>query len=235
MNNVIELIEVSYLYPDGSVGIKNVNLNVAKDEKVAILGSNGSGKSTLILLMSGLLKPTRGEVRIFGLSPEKKYIENIRRKMGVVFQNPDDFLFNSTVIEELTYVPKQLKWSKEEIERRVKEIAEIFGIDKILEKPPFRLSGGEKKKVEIASVLIYKPEVLLLDEPTANVDGKTKRKIIEILKNYQGTIVISTHEIQIAEMIAEKFVLINGEHEIEAIGGKEILQKYDLLDEIGII
>ncbi|AAB89412.1 energy-coupling factor ABC transporter ATP-binding protein [Archaeoglobus fulgidus] len=232
---VIEADSVSYDYPDGSAGVREVSLEIFEGDRVGLIGANGSGKSTLILLLAGLLRPTKGKIRIFGREIDKKNVEEIRRKIGVVFQNPDDFLFNPTVRDELLYVPRQLEWSEEEMENAVKEYAEMFGITHLLNKPPFRLSGGEKKKVEIASVLIYKPEVLLLDEPTAYVDGKTKRLILKILEDFKGTLVIATHELDVAEKLADKFVLLNLEHRIEAAGGKEILKNEELLEKAGVI
>ncbi|MEM4504264.1 MAG: ABC transporter ATP-binding protein, partial [Archaeoglobaceae archaeon] len=117
---------VSYRYPDGSLGVENVDLAIAKGERVAIVGENGSGKSTLIFLLSGLLKPSKGEVKVLGFS--NKEIEEIRRRVGVIFQNPDDFLFNPTVRDELLYVPRQLKMSEEEMERIIRDFSEIFGL-----------------------------------------------------------------------------------------------------------
>lgn len=232
---VIEADSVSYDYPDGSAGVREVSLEIFEGDRVGLIGANGSGKSTLILLLAGLLRPTKGKIRIFGREIDKKNVEEIRRKIGVVFQNPDDFLFNPTVRDELLYVPRQLEWSEKEMENAVKEYAEMFGITHLLNKPPFRLSGGEKKKVEIASVLIYKPEVLLLDEPTAYVDGKTRRLILKILEDFEGTLVIATHELDVAEKLADKFVLLNLEHRIEAAGGKEILKNEELLEKAGVI
>lgn len=232
---VIEAENISYDYPDGSVGVRDVSLEILQGDRVGLIGANGSGKSTLILLLAGLLKPTKGRIRIFGREVDKKNVEEIRRRIGVVFQNPDDFLFNPTVKDELLYVPRQLDWSEEEMERVVEEYAEIFRISHVLNKPPFRLSGGEKKKVEIASVLVYRPEVLLLDEPTAYVDGKTRRLILKILEDFNGTLVIATHELDVAERLADKFILLNLEHRIEAVGGKEILKNEELLEKAGVI
>lgn len=232
---VIEANGVSYSYPDGSVGVRDVSLEILEGERWGLIGANGSGKSTLILLFAGLVKPTTGEIKILGMEPKKENIEKIRRKIGVVFQNPDDFLFNPTVRDELLYVPAQLEWGEEELERAVREYARMFRIESILEKPPFRLSGGEKKKVELASVLIYHPEVLLLDEPTAYVDGKTKRQIMEILESFEGTLVIATHELDVAERLADKIVLLNLDHTVEAVGGREILHDTELLERAGVI
>ncbi|MDI9611359.1 MAG: energy-coupling factor ABC transporter ATP-binding protein [Archaeoglobales archaeon] len=200
---------VSYTYPDGSVGVREIDLEIFPKERVGIIGPNGSGKSTLIFLLSALLKPTKGEVRVFGLIPDKKNVENIRRRIGVVFQNPDDFLFNPTVKDELLYVPRQLEMNEEEMRKLLQEYSKTFKLEEILQKPPFRLSGGEKKKVEIASVLIYSPEVIFLDEPTANVDGKTRKIVVEMMKNYNGTVVITSHELGIIEELCKRVILMS--------------------------
>lgn len=200
--------EVSYRYPDGSIGVEGVTLEIKRGEKVAIIGENGSGKSTLIFLLSGLLKPNKGEIKILGYSMRE--IEEVRRKVGVVFQNPDDFLFNPTVRDELLYVPRQMEMSEEEMEKISNEISNLFGLKEILHKPPFRLSGGEKKKVEIASVLIYKPEIIFFDEPTANVDAKTRKVVKDIIKNYPGTVVVATHEIDVAKICERAIVMKKG-------------------------
>ncbi len=200
--------DVSYRYPDGSLGVENVSLEIKKGEKVAVIGENGSGKTTLIFLLSGLLKPSEGEVKILGFT--NKQIEEIRKRVGVVFQNPDDFLFNPSVRDELLYVPRQLGLSEKEMEEIIRRFSELFGLKDVLEKPPFRLSGGEKKKVAIASVLVYTPEIVFLDEPTANVDAKTRRLVGEIITSYKGTIVVATHDLEIAEKCERAIVMKKG-------------------------
>jgi cobalt/nickel transport system ATP-binding protein len=199
---------VSYRYPDGSLGVENVSLEIKKGEKVAVIGENGSGKTTLIFLLSGLLKPSEGEVKILGFT--NKQIEEIRKRVGVVFQNPDDFLFNPSVRDELLYVPRQLGLSEKEMEEIIRRFSELFGLKDVLEKPPFRLSGGEKKKVAIASVLVYTPEIVFLDEPTANVDAKTRKLVGEIITSYNGTVVVATHDLEIAEKCERAIVMKKG-------------------------
>jgi len=199
---------VSYRYPDGSLGVENVSLEIKKGEKVAVIGENGSGKTTLIFLLSGLLKPSEGEVKILGFT--NKQIEEIRKRVGVVFQNPDDFLFNPSVRDELLYVPRQLGLSEKEMEEIIRRFSELFGLKDVLEKPPFRLSGGEKKKVAIASVLVYTPEIVFLDEPTANVDAKTRKLVGEIITSYNGTVVVATHDLEIAEKCKRAIVMKKG-------------------------
>ncbi len=232
---IIEAENVSYKYPDGSVGVRDINLEVYRGDRIGLVGANGSGKSTIILLLSGLIKPTEGRVKIFGKEPDKKNVEEIRKRIGVVFQNPDDFLFNPTVRDELLYVPRQLEWSDDELERALKTYSRMFRIEHIIDKPPFRLSGGEKKKVEIASVLVYNPEVLMLDEPTAYVDGKTRRQIIETLSSFDGTIIVATHELDVAKKLVDRVVLLNLDHKIEAVGGKELLHDIELLESVGVL
>ena len=200
--------DVSYRYPDGTLGVENVSLEIKKGEKVAVIGENGSGKTTLIFLLSGLLKPSEGEVKILGFT--NKQIEEIRKRVGVVFQNPDDFLFNPSVRDELLYVPRQLGLSEKEMKEIIQRFSELFGLKDVLEKPPFRLSGGEKKKVAIASVLVYTPEIVFLDEPTANVDAKTRKLVGEIITSYKGTVVVATHDLEIAEKCRRAIVMKKG-------------------------
>jgi len=225
---------VSYRYPDGTVGVLNVSLEIEVGERVGIVGANGSGKSTLLFLLAGLLPPERGEVEILGMKVEKKNFERIRRSIGIAFQNPDDFLFNPSVRDELLYVPLQLGWDEKRIEEALRRYSELFSIQNILQKPPFRLSGGEKKKVEIASILIYEPEVLLLDEPTANVDGKSKRVIMRLLEDFKGTLVIASHETEVIKALCNRVVLMNTNHTIEADGGAELLDDTELMEKIGV-
>ncbi|MEM4523846.1 MAG: ABC transporter ATP-binding protein [Archaeoglobaceae archaeon] len=200
--------DISYRYPDGSLGVEKVNVRIKKGERIAVIGENGSGKTTLIFLLSGLLKPSEGEILILGFKLGD--VEEIRRRVGVVFQNPDDFLFNPTVRDELLYVPRQLGLSEEEMEKIVRETSRFFNLDDILYKPPFRLSGGEKKKVAIASVLVYRPELVFFDEPTANVDGRTRKMIKEVIRNYEGTVVVATHEMDLVRICERTIVMKRG-------------------------
>ncbi len=230
---LISARNVSYAYPDGSMALRDVSIEIYRNDRVGIIGPNGSGKSTLIFLLSGLLRPTKGEVRIFGMLPDKKNVESIRRRIGVVFQNPDDFLFNPTVKDELLYVPKQLEMDEEQMLRLLSEYAKKFDLEEILQKPPFRLSGGEKKKVEIASVLVYSPEVIFLDEPTANVDGKTKRIVAEMMRNYSGTVVIASHEMELIWELCSRVVLMSKGRIVEETTVESLSE--EKLEEIGVI
>jgi cobalt/nickel transport system ATP-binding protein len=232
---IIVAKNISYKYPDGTEAVRDISIEIYEGEKVAILGPNGCGKSTLILLLSGLLTPTKGEILIFGRKVGKENAEFLRRNIGVVFQNPDDFLFNPTVREELLYTPAQLGMDYETAINLAKEFARKFEIEDLFEKPPFRLSGGEKKKVSIACSLMLNPKILFLDEPTANVDGKTRRKILELVQVSRGTIITATHEIDIVPKIAERVVIIGDNKKIIADGGLDILEDESVLVSAGVI
>lgn len=232
---VIFAKDLRYVYPDGTVGIDNASLIIKEREKVALIGPNGCGKSTLLLLFAGLLKPTSGVLKIFGRDVSKDNYGFFRENIGILFQNPDDFLFNPTVLDELMYTPINIGMSYEETMSLVAKYAKEFEIEHILRKPPFRLSGGEKKRVALACVLMLKPRLLLLDEPMSNVDGKTKRKIMDILMNYDGTLVISTHELDYIENIVNKVVVLSEDKKVLCVGEREILQNKDLLRNVGVL
>lgn len=170
-----EIRNILYRY-NQVTALKDLSLRVNQRERVALLGANGSGKSTLLRVLAGLYFPERGEVRFHGEPLTEQRLQTdafslqFRRRVGLVFQNPDVQLFNPSVFEEIAFGPLQLRWPKEQIRRRVEEFMELMGIAHLKDRPPHRLSGGEKKRVALASVLILDPEVLLLDEPTAALD-----------------------------------------------------------------
>lgn len=225
----------SYVYPDGTAGVTEATVDVEEGERIALIGANGSGKSTLLLLFSGLLKPLKGEIIILGKPVNKKNSKFFRRNIGVLFQNPDDFLFNPTVRDELLYTPAQLEIDEDEALRMAERYAKMLDIDGFLDRPPFRLSGGEKKKVALACVLMMEPKVLLLDEPTANIDGRTRRKIIEMIDSIDTTLVIATHELDFIDKLAERVIVLSTEKKVIADGGLELINDKELLERAGII
>lgn len=232
---IIEAKNIEYAYPDKTVGIKNFSLNIEESERVVLLGSNGCGKSTLLKIFAGLIKPTSGNIKIFEKDITKDNYLYFRKNIGFLFQNPDDFLFNQTVEDELLYTPMQLGISNKEAKALISENASYFGIKKLYEKPPFRLSGGEKKRVALACVLQLKPKLLILDEPTSNIDGKTRKRILEFLDQYKGTMIVSTHEIDFVRKISNKVVLLSPKKEILKVGGIELLEDAKYLEAAEII
>ncbi len=208
---VFELRDVSFRYHD-IPAIDNLSLSIAPGERVALLGANGSGKSTLLQLLDALIFPSSGEVRFHGEPLEERRISlEFRRRVGLVFQSPDVQLFNPTVFDEIAFGPLQLGWTKDETLRRIDEALEMMEIAHLRSRPPHQLSGGEKKRVALASVLVLDPEVLLLDEPTAALDPRSQGQIIELLRDssHNRTAVIATHDLDLAAEIADRCVVLN--------------------------
>ena len=211
MTNIFDLENVSFDY-DGIVALRQVSLSIASGQRVAIVGANGSGKSTLLRLLDGLCFPSSGTVRFSGeaMTPERLQSDgfalNFRRRVALVFQNPDVQLFNPTVFDELAFGPLQLRWPKDQLLERMNNVMEFMGITNLRDRPPHRLSGGEKKRVALASVLVLDPEVLLLDEPTSALDPKTQSHLIDLIQSWKSTtktVIAATHQLDIVEDIAK--------------------------------
>jgi len=211
-DSVVEVKDVYFSYPSGVKAILGVTLNICKGERVALLGPNGSGKSTLILLMAGLLAPQKGAISVFGENTASKEFPKQRRRIGVVFQDPDDQLFTQSVLEDIEYGPKNLGLPETEIKQRSDEVLKKIGINHLKDRPPHRLSFGEKKKASLATALVLKPELLILDEPTANLDLISRRGLIEMLNelNKDGaTVLVSTHDVEALPELADKVVVVS--------------------------
>ena len=228
----IEAKNLFYKYPDGTIGLRKADITVKDKECVAILGPTGCGKSTLLLILSGLIKPNRGYVKIYGRNIND--YKNIRRDVAILFQNTDDFLFNQTVKDEIEFTLKQLNLKDYKL---VENLIEKFKLKEILYKDIYKLSEGEKKKVALVTVLLTNPRILLLDEPTTFLDYNTKRELMNILKEMkkERTIVFTTHETKIVKELADKVVLMNLNKEtvIEDYTDK-VLNMKKILEECGI-
>ena len=211
---VIETKDITYEYPDGTKALDKVNFKVDDGKIVALLGPNGAGKSTLFLHFNGILSPSTGSVIIDGVTVKynKKDLMQIRQKVGIVFQNPDDQLFAPTVLEDVAFGPMNMGLPKEEVEARVKEALLRVGMEGFENKPPHHLSGGQKKRVAIAGILAMKPKIMVLDEPTSGLDPKGASQILRLLYklNNEGiTIVISTHDVDLVPLYASKVYIIS--------------------------
>ena len=211
---VIETKDITYEYPDGTKALDKVNFNVDEGKIVALLGPNGAGKSTLFLHFNGILSPSTGSVLIDDESVKynKKDLMQVRQKVGIVFQNPDDQLFAPTVLEDVAFGPMNMGLPKEEVEIRVKEALLRVGMEGFEKKPPHHLSGGQKKRVAIAGILAMKPKIMVLDEPTSGLDPKGASQILRLLYklNHEGiTIVISTHDVDLVPLYASKVYIIS--------------------------
>lgn len=237
VNNII------YRYNEVTA-LDGLSLSISKGERVAIIGANGSGKSTLLRLLDGLYFPESGTISVFDQPLTEKQLQNeefacdFRRRVALVFQNPDVQLFCPTVFDEVAFGPLQLHWPKDQIRRRVSEMLDQMEISHLKDRAPHRLSGGEKKRVALASVMILDPEVLLLDEPTAALDPKSQSQLLDLLINWSGgtkTVITAIHDLDIIEDIADQcFVFQNGK--IVAAGRPaEILNNESLLYQANLI
>lgn len=213
---VFELKNVTYRY-DGAVALSDMSLSIEAGKRVALLGPNGSGKSTLLRLLDGLYFADSGSVAFHGdaLSAEvfshDAFAFDFRRRVGLVFQNPEVQLFNPTVFDEVAFAPLQLHWPKEQIVERVSAILDRMEIGHLRSRPPHRLSGGEKKRVALASVLVLDPEVLLLDEPNTGLDPRSESQIIDMLIGWGDgtrTVITATHDLGLVEDIADHCVVL---------------------------
>ena len=240
---VFELSDVKYCY-QGTPALNGLTLIIPQGKRVVLLGANGSGKSTLLRLLDALYFTETGSFRAFGEALDQQrmdhdeYAYSFRRRVGFVFQNPEVQLFNASVFDELAFGPLQLRWPTERIRQRVEETLIATGLVHLRERPPHRLSGGEKKRVALASVLILEPEVLLLDEPTASLDPESESRLIETLIDWRGserTLVMATHDLDIVEDVADICVVMQHGQVVAQGTPGEILADQGLLNRTGLV
>lgn len=234
MKGEIEICDLSFAYPGGRWALRSVSLAVAGAERVALLGANGAGKSTLLLHLNGLLRG-RGRLRIGELWVQGSVLPEIRRRVGLVFQDPDDQLFCSTVEEDVAFGPRYLGRPEDEIRGRTDRALQLVGIDHLRGRAPFEMSEGEKKLAALATVLSMDPDVLALDEPTAFLDGRSRRRLIEVLGRLSQTMVVATHDLGLASCLLPRAVVLH-EGTVVADGlSEQILDDEDLLLKCGLI
>ena len=207
-HHFVRYTNVGYRYEDGTQALKSVSFEVTHGERVALLGLNGSGKSTLLLMTDALLLPSSGEVNVGDIPVGKKTAETLRRSVGFVFQNPDDMLFMPTIYDDVAFGPRNMNLPEEEVNRRVNKALEEVGLRGVEKKASFQLSGGQRRSAAIACVLAMEPDILLLDEPSANLDARARRGLIEILKRFRHTIILATHDFDMARELCERSVIL---------------------------
>lgn len=242
VGTIFELRNVSYSYTGKINALKDINFKVNSGEQISIIGSNGSGKSTLLAILDGLIYPTDGEFyafdnmvieEVFDTIKDNKFRSYFRTRVGFVFQNSDVQLFSSTVFEEIAFGPLQLNMTPEDVKTRVMEVLEMMELTKLKDRAPHTLSGGEKKKVCIATILATNPDILLLDEPTAGLDPRTQLWLTELLQelgNRGKTIIIATHDLELVEQISKRAIVMSEDHRIVADGNAEkVLDNLELL------
>ncbi|WXJ95534.1 Nickel import ATP-binding protein NikO [Neomoorella carbonis] len=239
------LQNVSYAYEDGRPALEGISLTINAGEKVVLLGANGSGKSTLQRLLSGLIFPRQGTVKFDDQELTEASLEDedfflaFRRRVGFVFQNSEAQLFNASVREELAFGPLQLELPAAEVKARVDSLLALLELEALADRPPHKLSGGERKKVALGAVLASNPEVLILDEPTAGLDPRSQRWLVEMLLklNQAGkTIITATHDLAIVPVIADRVFVLGEDHRLAAAGlPREILANRKLLMQVNLI
>lgn len=236
MNNIIEAKNITYLYPDGTKALDNINFSVEKGQMVSLLGKNGAGKSTLFLHFNGIFEGESGDILVDGekLKYDKKSLLKVRQIVGIVFQNPDDQLFAPTVEEDVAFGPLNIGLSQEETKKRVTDALARVGMEGYEKKPPHHLSGGQKKRVAIAGILAMNPEIMVLDEPTSGLDPKGASKILKLLYelNREGmTIIISTHDVDLVPLYSNKVNIIRDGKIIKVGTPHEVFDDVELIRE----
>ena len=208
-HHIVEAKNLEFTYPDTTHALLDVSFRIRHGESVAIVGANGAGKSTLLLHLNGYLTPTSGQVRIGDFPLTQATLQEVRRTVGMVFQDPDDQLFMSTVYDDVAFGPLNLGLPLEEVHSRVKTALETVGVLSLKDRPPHRLSSGQKRRVAIATVLSMSPDILVMDEPTSGLDPQARRRLIEMLKTFKHSKIIATHDLDMVLNLCERTIVMH--------------------------
>ena len=230
-HHIVDFKNVSFRYPDGTEALKGVNFRITHGESVGVVGANGAGKSTLLQHMNGYLMPTSGTVTIGDLTLTGKTKREIRKKVGIVFQNPDDQLFMPTVFDDVAFGPLNLGMDEASVRERVrKALGTVNSLD-LRDKPPHHLSAGQKSAVAIASVMAMEPDILAMDEPAANLDPRSRRSLISLLKTFKHSKIIASHDLDLILDVCQRCIVIGGGAVVADGPSAEILSNKALLEE----
>lgn len=230
----IELRNLRFSYPDGTEALRGISFQINYGESVAIVGGNGAGKSTLLQHLNGYLMPTGGTVLVGGQPVSRETIVAVRRSVGVVFQDPDDQLFMPTVFDDVAFGPLNTGLPPDEVARRVTAALERVGVPHLSERPPYKLSAGEKRSVAIAAVLATAPDVLVMDEPSSNLDPRGRRRLMNLLSGFEQTRIIATHDLEMVVEICQRVIVLDRGavvaegHPAEVFSNEEEMLKHGL-------
>jgi len=222
MHHTIKVEHLSFAYPDGHAALRDVSLTIAPCEKVALVGPNGAGKSTLMLHLNGILRSSSGTLRVCELDLQPKNLGRVRAAVGMVFQDPDDQLFSPTVFDDVAFGPLYQGLAQAEVNARVNQALAAVGMSAYRERVSHHLSVGEKKRIAIATVLSMNPEILVLDEPTAGLDPRARRGFINLLRDLDQTMLVSTHDMRLVQELFPRTVVMDG-GQIVADGPTELI------------
>jgi cobalt/nickel transport system ATP-binding protein len=209
-HHIVAVTDLHYAYADGTPALQGISFRIEHGESVAIVGANGAGKSTLLLHLNGYFTPQRGTVQIGDFALCKELLPQVRRTVGMLFQDPDDQLFMPTVRDDVAFGPLNLGLSLDEVESRVAAALKRVGAEHLADRPPYRLSGGEKRAVAIASVLSMQPQILVMDEPTTGLDPAARRRLIELLASFHHTRIIATHDLDLVLDLCPRTIVLHG-------------------------
>ena len=230
-HHIVEFKDVFFRYPDGTDALNGVNFRITHGESVGVVGANGSGKSTLLQHMNGYLMPTSGTVTIGDLTLTGKTKREIRKKVGIVFQNPDDQLFMPTVFDDVAFGPLNLGMDEASVRERVRKALGMVNSLDLRDKPPHHLSSGQKSAVAIASVMAMEPDILAMDEPAANLDPRSRRSLITLLKTFKHSKIIASHDLDLILDVCQRCIVIGGGAVVADGPSAEILSNKALLEE----
>jgi len=230
----LEVRNLCFSYPDGHEAVKDISFIIRHGESVGIIGANGAGKSTLLMLLMGVLFPGDGEVLVGDVRVTKKTLPMIRQRLGMVFQDPDDQLFMTSVYDDVAFGPRNYKLDEKEVETRVTKALELVGIAHLKDRAPYKLSGGEKRAASIASILSMQPDVLIMDEPTSTLDPKSRRRVIDLLKSFEHTKIIASHDLDMVLDTCKRIIVISEGKIAADKTTAEILNNGILLESCGL-
>ena len=206
---VLDLRSVAFAYPDGHQALFGVDLQVQRGERVAVLGPNGAGKTTLVLHLNGILQPGAGTVSVSGMPVVRDNLAEIRRRVGIVFQDPDDQLFMGTVRDDVAFGPRNLGVRGAELDRQVMAALDLVGMADFVDRPPHHLSFGQRRRVAVATVLVMEPEIVVLDEPSSNLDPASRRELADILTGLDVTLMMVTHDLPYALQLCPRAIVLS--------------------------
>ncbi|MEO0108322.1 MAG: ABC transporter ATP-binding protein [candidate division WOR-3 bacterium] len=233
-HHIVEASGLEYTYPTGTQALRGVTFRTEHGESVGIIGANGAGKSTLLLHLNGCLLATRGSVRVCDLLVTRSTLPELRRSVGMVFQDPNDQLFMPTVQEDVAFGPQNMHLPSQEVQSRVKQALAAVGCTHLAARPPYELSGGEKRAVAIATVLAMAPDILVLDEPASGLDPRARRVLIKLLKGFSQTKIIAAHDLDMIYELCTRVVLLHEGRVLADGPAQEILADQGLLLRSGL-
>ena len=233
-HHYLKFDHVHYTYPNGHRALKDISFTLHHGDKAALIGTNGSGKSTLLLHTNGLLLPQSGSIDVGGVPISKQTLPLVRRTVGLVFQNPDDQLFMPTIEEDVAFGPMNMNLPPDEVNKRVQQALKDVGASEWRERAAHQLSGGQKRCASIATVLSMGPDILVMDEPTANLDAKARRQLVRLIQGFSHTCLIATHDIRMVIEVCNR-VLVLHEGQLIADGDSQtVLQMPEVIEKTGI-